>query len=308
MLHESQMVNPKTRYIQQQKFEIFFDYYLVNMIGKSLIMKLIQYVIFSTKVHYTRVKHMGDVSVPGANGLCFQDADTLYISRGNKPSPTAGSITKCSIDLRLDDFIENSCSYNGIALGPEGAVVVRNAVSNELEVYSPEKTKVCQWRLPGGKHQGMVVSNVGQIYVCDAASDCIRLYEASGELVQVIRQREIKSPQYLAITENYLVVTCAGEEPQTVVMDIQHPEADILWSDEEIEQPMGVAFDENNDVYVCDAEEKRIVMLTNGADMSFNIIPRHVLNGKPTDISIYEDKLAVLLPDSGTIKLFQLTN
>lgn len=242
--------------------------------------------------------------MPGAHGICFKDDETLYISKTIENKASTGGVITCSMNLQQKEFFTKACSYYSIATGPASSIAVRNGTANELEIYSQQPTKVLSLQLPAGKHKGLAVDDNGQVYICDAESDCIRVYDASGDLAKVIKEKEIKRPQYIALTSTGFVVTCMGEQPATVCAN---RDGKVIWINDELESPSGVAVDSNNDVYVCDTQERKVVMITNDGEFSFDMVDEHMLkHEKPFAVAVHGDKLAVQMLESDSLKLYRL--
>lgn len=249
------------------------------------------------------------MSIPGAHSLSFRDPSTLYVSTviGQK-TPSQGGVVECSMDVHTKPFFTSNCSYYSVATGPEGAVAVRNAIcdKNDLEIYSQKGHKVVEWQLPAGKHKGMVIDAECNLYVCDASSHCIRVYDLTGELKRVIKNKEIRKPQYIALTLTGLVVTCMGDEPSLVSLSL---DGEVLWSYDEFDWVAGVAVDGNNDIYVCDVVEKKVIMLANEGEVSFDLVDGSMLqNHQPFSVAVCGNKLAVQLLECDVVKLFTLTS
>ncbi|XP_067931201.1 tripartite motif-containing protein 3-like [Watersipora subatra] len=257
--------------------------------------------------HYTKAEHLGDVEVAGASGVSFSDSDSLYISRAiSKTSPNLGGIVSCTISLAQTDFLTTPFSYYSVAGGPNGSVAVRNETANELEFYSKERVKVFNMELPTGKQKGIAIDGQGHIYVCDSESDCVRVYESSGNLSRVITSPDIRKPQNIALMTNAVVVTCHGDAPATVCLDNTN---ELLWENDDLEEPVGVAVDDNNDVYVCDVDEGKVIMVTNDGEMTFDMLDEEQLQrGKPSDVAVSGNKMAVQLLNKDMVKLFRLTS
>lgn len=244
--------------------------------------------------------------ISGAHDICFSDPHTLFVSQVIGPDTPSGGIARCVDDV-VFDYYTDKCSYYGISW-LENGLVVRDGPMNKIELISKEKVKIAEWQLPAGKHKGLDTTSQGYILICDSLGDCIRVYEASGQLIRVIKNSHTRKPQYIAASpeDDSFVFTCLhSESPAVTKMSLS---GDVIWEYDDMEFPQGVAVDSNGDVYVCDSGNNKIIMITSDGLTTFNMVDRrHLDNKKPFAIALCEDMMAVQLMDEPVVKLFQLT-
>ncbi len=129
-------------------------------------------VLYTVDVGYVRSfdlatgRPLKSVEVPGStilNGIAVDDEGTAYVSNTREPE----LIYKITADDEVSIFAEGAplAVPNGVALDPEGNIVVVNIADNAVISYSPDGEVVRVERAVEGGNDGVVVLDDGTKYV-----------------------------------------------------------------------------------------------------------------------------------------------